>query len=27
MRRDIRDFTTGSADIGDFTGSLDGGTY
>jgi len=27
MRRDIRDFTTGSADIGDFTGSIDGGIY
>ncbi len=27
MRSDVRDFTTGSVDIGDFTGSLDGGIY
>lgn len=27
MRNDIRDFTTGSVDIGDFTGSIDGGVF
>lgn len=27
LRSDVRDFTTGSVNIGDFTGSIDGGIY